>query len=172
MKNLVKAFVIVMIVTGFSVSSFAQVSATATSSATVVTPIAITETANMLFGNVAVQASNDGTVIMTPASSRSATGGVTLPVVTGTFNAAAFSITGQPNYTYAITLPSTVTTISDGATHTMTVDTWTSSPTPTGTLSGSGSQTLSVGATLHVTGGQPAGTYTSGTPFTVTVNYN
>lgn len=172
MKNLVKAFVIIMIVTGFSVSSFAQVSATATSSATIVTPIAISETANMLFGNVAVQPSTGGTVVMAPAGTRSATGGVTLPVVTGTVNAAAFSVTGQPNYTYSITLPSTATTLNDGASHTMSVDTWTSSPSPTGALNGSGSQTLSVGATLHVTGGQAAGTYTSATPFTVTVNYN
>ena len=54
----------------------------------------------------------------------------------------------------------------------MTVDTWTSTPSGTGTLSAGGSQTLTVGATLNVAGSQVAGTYVSGTPFTVTVNYN
>ena len=53
----------------------------------------------------------------------------------------------------------------------MDVDTWTSSPTPTGTLDGTGAQTLSVGATLTVVGGESSGLYTGG-PFTVTVNYN
>jgi hypothetical protein len=61
-------------------------------------------------------------------------------------------------------------TITDG-TNTMTVGTWTSTPTPTGTLTG-GTETLSVGATLNVAGSQPAGVYVSGAPFTVTVNYN
>ncbi|HBC79095.1 MAG TPA: hypothetical protein DCZ51_10735, partial [Bacteroidales bacterium] len=70
-----------------------------------------------------------------------------------------------------ITLPAAATTITSGA-NTMTVDTWTSSPSGTGTLSAGGSQALTVGATLNVGASQPAGTYVSGTPFTVTVNYN
>jgi hypothetical protein len=72
--------------------------------------------------------------------------------------------------TFGITLPAAATTIT--AVTNMTVDTWTSTPTPTGTLPG-GTQTLTVGATLHVGASQAAGVYTSGaTPFTVTVNYN
>jgi len=54
----------------------------------------------------------------------------------------------------------------------MTASTFTSSPTPTGTLSGGGAQTVTVGATLNVSASQLAGVYLSGTPFTVTVNYN
>jgi hypothetical protein len=54
----------------------------------------------------------------------------------------------------------------------MTVDTWTSTPSSTGTLSSGGTQTLTVGGTLHVAGSQVSGTYTSATPFSVTVNYN
>jgi hypothetical protein len=53
----------------------------------------------------------------------------------------------------------------------MIVNTFQSSPSGTGTLTG-GSEVLTVGATLNVTGGQVAGTYTSSTPFDVTVNYN
>jgi hypothetical protein len=53
----------------------------------------------------------------------------------------------------------------------MTVTTFTSDPAGTGTLTG-GSEVVNVGATLNVSAGQPAGTYVSGTPFDVTVNYN
>ncbi len=152
------------------ISAKAQSSATAPASATIVTPITITKTTDMNFGNVAVQAATGGTVVMTPAGSRSATLGVTLPGTPGTVSAASFTVNGEAGYTYAITLPVSVT-ISDNASHSMTVNTFTSTPTPTGLLTG-GTQTLDVGATLNVAAGQAAGTYTSGTPFTVTVNYN
>ncbi len=148
----------------------AQSSATATATATIVTPITISKTTDMNFGNVAVQASNPGTVVMTPAGVRSATAGVTLPATSGTVSNASFAIAGQSGYTYAITLPSS-TTITDG-TNNMTVDAFTSNPSGTGTLTG-GSQTLNIGATLHVLGGQVPGVYANtGSPFTVTVNYN
>jgi hypothetical protein len=149
---------------------FAQVSATSSASATIVGPIAIANTAALSYGNVAVN-STAGTVVITPAGVRSTTGGCTLPAVTGSPTAASFNVTGAANYTYAITLPAAATTISSGANN-MTVDTWTSTPSSTGTLSAAGTQTLTVGGTLHVAGSQASGTYTSATPFTVTVNYN
>jgi hypothetical protein len=124
----------------------------------------------MDFGNVAVSAVA-GTVVLDPAGARSVTGGVTLPAINGTVSAATFDVSGQANFTYSITLPSAATTITSG-TDNMTVDNWTSSPTPTGTLDGTGAQTLAVGATLNVGAGQASGLYVSGTPFTVTVNYN
>lgn len=168
MKKLIGLFVLLII---FSAGAFAQtgVSATANASATIITPIAITNTSAMNFGNVAVN-NNPGTVVLTPAGARSATGGCTLPATAGTVSAAAFTVTGIASATYSITLPAGATTITSG-TDNMTVDTWTSSPTPTGTLTG-GTETLTVGATLNVAADQPAGIYTSGTPFTVTVNYN
>jgi len=170
MKKMSKILVALIVLFAFSAVTFGQVSATATASATIVGPIAITNTANMNFGNVAVSTAA-GTVVMDPAGARTVTGGCTLPAVTGGPTAAAFNVTGAANYTYSITLPTTATTISF-LTNNMTVDTWTSTPTPTGTLDGTGAQTLTVGATLRVAGSQAAGTYTSATPFTVTVNYN
>jgi hypothetical protein len=154
----------------FTGATFAQVTATSPASATIVGPIGISNTTPMNFGNVAVSAAL-GTVVMDPAGGRTVTGGCTLPVITGGPTAAVFNVTGAANYTYAITLPAAATTLSDG-TNTMTVDTWTSTPTPTGTLSAGGTQTLTVGATLHVAGSQVAGTYNSVAPFSVTVNYN
>jgi hypothetical protein len=170
MKKMKKLISVGLLLLAFSAGSFAQVSATATASATIVGPIAIANTANMNFGNVAVS-TVAGTVVLTPAAARSVTGGCTLPATVGTVAAGAFNVTGAPNYTYAITLPAAATTISFGANN-MTVDTWTSTPSGTGTLSGAGAQALTVGATLHVAGSQAAGTYISATPFTVTVNYN
>jgi hypothetical protein len=80
MKNKTKLALAVLALTAFSTSSFAQASATATATATIVTPISITKTVDMNFGNVAVQ---------------TGTGGVTLPAVPGTVTAASFTVNGQ-----------------------------------------------------------------------------
>ncbi|MCX6249490.1 MAG: DUF4402 domain-containing protein [Bacteroidetes bacterium] len=171
MKTTIKISALFLMFTGFAASSFAQVSATASASATIVTPIAITKTVDMNFGNVAVSSSL-GTVILAPAGTRTPTGGVTLPATNGTVAAASFSITGAPNYTYSISLPTSNIVVYNGPNNTMQVNAFTSTPTPTGTLDGFGNQTLNVGATLNVAGSQNAGTYVTTTPFTVTVNYN
>jgi len=172
-KTLIKSlFICAIATTVFSKVSYAQqtASATAAASATIITPIAISKTADMNFGNIAVSASSGGTVILAPAGTRTTTGNVSLPATTGSPAAASFTVTGQGSYTYAITLPTTAT-LTDGASHTMTVGTFTSNPSSTGTLS-SGTQTLTVGATLTVAAGQAVATYTTSSPFTVTVGYN
>lgn len=168
-----RLLLLAIVILGITVSSFAQETASATSSATIVTPIAITKSGDMNFGNVSVQSTTGGTVILAPAGTRTTggAGGVTLPAVTGTVTAAKFDITGANNYSYSITLPSTALTVSSGS-NTMTVTSFTSNPSPTGTLDASGKQTVNVGATLNVAAAQAAGNYTSATPFNVTVNYN
>ncbi len=170
MKKNIKLLVLVFtLLMGSVVSSFAQVSASSSSSATIIIPINITKTVDMNFGNVAVNAVA-GTVILAPAGGRTLTGGVTLPAVTGTVTAASFTVTGAPTYTFSISLPSSPLTITSGS-NTMTVTAFTSTPSTTGTLA-AGTATLLVGATLNVGINQVAGTYTSATPFSVTVNYN
>jgi len=170
MKNLILVAVLLLTV---SALSFAQptVSATATATGTIIAPIAISKTADMNFGNI-VSGAALGTVVLTPAGVRSKTGGVFLPGTAGTVAAASFTVTGAIGFTYAITLPAAATTVTSGG-NTMTVDTWTSTPTVAlgGALTG-GTQTLTVGGTLHVGANQVAGTYVSGTAFTVTVAYN
>jgi hypothetical protein len=170
MKAQIRIFAIAMLLTGISISTFAQVTATADGKATIVTPITITKAVDMNFGNVAVSATA-GTVILSPGGVRTLTGGVTLPTVAGTVTAASFNITGEASYTYTIQLPSTDLTITSGSNN-MSVNAFTSDPTPTGTLGSNGTQTLNVGATLNVLAHQPAGIYSSVTPFSVTVNYN
>jgi hypothetical protein len=170
MKRTRMLFVAAFALACVATTARAQETASATVTATIVTPISITKTVDMNFGNVAVQSSTAGTVVLAPAGTRTATGGVTLPTTAGTVTAASFTVNGTAGYTYTITLPSTATTITSGA-NTMTVTNFTSSPSGTGTLTG-GSQVLNVGATLNVSAGQPAGEYVSATPFDVTVNYN
>jgi hypothetical protein len=167
----IKFFAVAILFSGVSVISSAQVKATATASSTIVTPIGITKTVDMNFGNVAINSTTAGTVVLAPAGTRTSTGGVTLPATAGTVAAAEFNVTGANNYTFSITLPSTSHEIKSGS-NTMSVTGFTSTPTPTGTLSATGSATVKVGATLNVSAGQAAGTYTSVTPFEVTVNYN
>ena len=167
LSKIVPLVIAMFLITG---TAFTQVTASATASATILTPIAISKTVDMNFGNLAVNATA-GTIVLTPESARTATGGVTfLPTNAGTITAASFTVVGLEDATYAITLPSGPTIIENGGNQ-MTVDTWTSTPTPTGTLTG-GSQTLNVGATLNVPASSAAGVYTSATPFNVTVNYN
>lgn len=139
--------------------------ATADAKAEIVAALDITKETDLDFAQV-VAGGTDGTVIMTPGGVRSATGGTTLG--NGPGSAASFHVTGAANATYAITLPSSVTL--ESGLNTMLVDTFTSDPTPTGTLDGTGNQTLNVGATLHVPTGQATGNYSHS--FDVTVAYN
>lgn len=176
MKNISKilAAATAILFSAAATDASAQATATASATATIVTPIDISKVDDMDFGNVAVHASNGGEVVLAPAGTRTATNGVTLPATAGTVTAASFTVSGQAGYTYAITLPSGASTLNHAtaANTSMDVDTWVSSPSATGTLSSGGTQTLLVGATLHVTGGQAAGVYTTSSDFSVTVNYN
>lgn len=161
-KSLAMAAAIIAIAT----SANAQTTATANATATIVTPIDIAKNVDLDFGNVAVTA-NAGTVILATDGSRSTTGGTTLPSTTGTVTAAEFTVTGTAGYTYAITLPSSVTLDNSGVT--MVVDNFTENASKT--LTG-GTETFNVGATLHVDALQNAGVYSAPSGFDVTVNYN
>lgn len=158
----------------FATKSFAQVSATATASSEIIAPIAITKTGDMNFG-IVVHSNVNGWVQLSAAGTRTTAGGALLLSQTGTVTPATFTVTGEPGYTYAITLPSsvTMTNTSGSGAETMVVQNFISSPTVAagGVLNG-GTQTLSVGGELALSGNQVSGNYMSGSGFTVTVNYN
>ena len=136
-------------------------------------PISISKNTDMNFGTIAAS-SGGGTVVLSASGSRFATGGIMLPSINGTVNAAQFTVTGEPGYTYAITLPADFTLYESGAgPATMTVNAFTRTPSATGTLNlTTGTETVLVGATLHVSGAQTAGSYTNAAGFEVTVHYN
>jgi hypothetical protein len=163
---------LVSLIAMFSITALtvsAQVSATASTSANIVGPISISKITDMNFGNVAISPVLAGTVVLDPASARTATGGVTLPVITGAVAAAMFTVAGEAGTTYSISLPGTITLTS--GLNTMTVDNFTSTPTPTGSLA-TGTEDLFVGATLNVGAAQTSGLYTNASDLVVTVNYN
>lgn len=81
-------------------------------------------------------------------------------------NPAEFSITGQPNTTIKVTLPSSTTLTGPGAA--MTVNNF-AADTTTPTLDNAGNLSLKVGARLNIGTNQAPGTY-KGT-YTVTVSY-
>lgn len=155
-------------------SAQASGSASASGKAYIVTAISISSNQDLLFGQIvsdtvggAVTIGNDGTRTSTEPVLLSQSGSLY-----STVQQAVFAITGEPGYVYTITLPSSAVTLSGtGSTPpTMTVDTFTSNPTSTGTLDATlGTSTLNVGATLHVGANQTPGLY-SGT-FSVTVAY-
>ena len=171
MTKLIALIALIVLVSGSLITVSAQVTANASGTANVITPIEISNSGDLNFGNISISPTSAGTVTLTPDNVRSATGGVTLPVAVGTFNSASFKVTGISSSTFAITLPPTACIISNGS-NSITVDAFTSTPSGTGALSNVGSQTINVGATLNVSAGQEAGTYTNGTGFPVKVNYN
>lgn len=103
-----------------------------------------------------------GTITISPNGIRSASGDVTL-MNGGQFaqgNAASFDLTGSPNATYQITLPSDDAAILMGSRGgSMPLASFTSSPPGGGQLLAAGNQTIYVGATLKVGNGQPPGSY-------------
>lgn len=135
-------------------------------SAEIVAAISIANTVGLNFGQIAPSASI-GTVTIATNGNRSKLGGVTLANGTPA-TASSFAVTGSASNTYAITLPSS--TLITGPGVDMTVDGFGSSPDAIGTLSEEGTDTLLVGATLHVGVSQTAGAYSGS--YNVTVAYN
>jgi len=170
MKKIIHLLFVPVLCFVFASTSYAQVTATASSTVAIITPIAITKEVDLNFGNIAVSPTLGGTVILPTSGTRSMTGGVTLPIVSGTVTAAAFTVSGEGNSTYSITLPTSPIVLSSGS-GTMTVANFVSTPSSTGTLSG-GNQEIKVGATLSVGAAQSAGQYTNESSLYVTVNYN
>jgi len=150
---------------------------TGTANATVVRPIAIANSSpHLRFGSFSTSAAGQ-TVAISTAGARTLTGALGVGSGQNAFGAASFAVTGEGGLTYTITLPAapiSITTGAASAAETMSVGSFVSDPTGTGTLNGTGgtdgSQTLLVGATLTTVANQAPGIYSGN--FTVTVQYN
>lgn len=166
-KVILNLFAIGMVV-AFSNSAVAQNNATvanATASANIIAPITISEVTGMNFGDII---RGTGYVTLSATGERTSDYEAFSGTQTGTVTAATFTVTGETDYTYDLTLPGDLdVTLSDGLDGTMVVDTFVSNTT--GTLTG-GSVTVSVGATLDVANNQASGVYTG--TYSVTVAYN
>lgn len=131
-----------------------------------VVSINLTTNSNLGFGQ-AVATVAPGTVTVSPAGGRTASGGVVLGNGLGV-SAASFTVTGELDANYSITLPSSCTLTGGGSS--MSVDTFTTSPSGSGNLGPGGTEVVALGATLHVGAPQSSAAYV-GTYF-VTVAYN
>jgi hypothetical protein len=151
----------------------AQVSATAETTAKIVSGLQITKEADLNFGSMFKPTSGGGTVTVDVNNQRSATG-VQLATVTGeAITAAQFKVVGTPNATFTIEFPYSFSVIKDGGGASMLVDGFTyNNITSPSTLDASGNKTIKVGATLHVYNYQAEGIYKNTTDLKITVAYN
>jgi len=146
---------------GVAAPALAADNATATASANVITPIAVTSDQNLVFGNLL--AGTGGTVTVSPLDARAKTGGVTL--LSGTApKAAHFHVTADTTggATYAIAY--TKTDLS-GPGPALALSAITPDVTPT-----SGNADIKVGATITIASGQAAGVYSGSVTATATYN--
>lgn len=147
-------------------------SATTTSTATVIEPIAITTATELVFGDFAP--GEGGSVTVATDGARTASGPI-LSTAGATPTAARFDVTGDDGATYSISI-SGATELTDPASNTMllsvfnalTADGATTGTVTSGTLTG-GAESIYLGGELTVGGTQTAGTYTG--DVIVTVEY-
>ncbi len=137
----------------------------ANASATVVAPVTLVKTADLLFGSVAPASFATGTVTIDPNGGRMSANVVLSSMGLG--NPASFYLTGDPGAGFSINLPSSITLTGPG--NPMQLNAFTSSPTSIGTFSPSGTATINVGGTLTVGANQAAGIYLGS--FSISVDY-
>jgi hypothetical protein len=158
MKYIVGILGVVLVLSSMSAHRAQAASDTATANCTVVAAIGIAQVSNLEFGT-----DSAGAVAKTVA-----------PGTADNAENASFAITGEPSTAYTITLPSDGTVVmgngGTGANNEIAVNSFASFPATTGTLDGTGAQTLLVGATRAALGGaQNSGSYSA--TFTVDVVY-
>ena len=153
-----KLFIVTtFLLTGFFTHSYSQDRASATIGVTIITPIGVTNNMDLSSGNNL----NNGSVIITPLLS-SSTGDAKIATPSGTVVSAAYSINDQGAYSYAITLPTTVSNGNNILTVTSSKSVY--AVKGTGTMS---SETLNIGVLL-----KESGNNTGGITIPITVNYN
>jgi len=168
MKKLIILFVVLA---GFGVSSFAQSSDVANSTATLVTPIAISNTTGFNFGTLASSAAAGTISIGYNGALGTPTGGVS--AITGAPTTAVFAVTGAANESFAITLNTTgpvVLTRALGGT--LSLGSIACQEGASTTLDNTGAKSLYLQGTLSVPAASVAGLYENTGGIEVTVNYN
>ncbi|MDP2234823.1 MAG: DUF4402 domain-containing protein [Bacteroidales bacterium] len=171
MKKSIILLVAIVLIAGLTNKISAQTSETKSNEARaqVLTSIGLSAINPLEFGGFMSAAI--GTVVLTPLSVRTATGGVTLYATSITPTAASYNINGAPNASYTIVVPTTDQALTRvGNAETMIANLFTCSyPSLASTLDGSGIGSFSVGATLEVGAAQAPGVYVGN--FDVTIAY-
>ncbi|MFA6951439.1 MAG: DUF4402 domain-containing protein [Lentimicrobiaceae bacterium] len=170
--SIVIASLLVMTLSGNVMADGGSTSAVnANATATIVTPIKITESGTLDFGKLA-SSTAAGTAVLTPGNILDVDGGIT-EVSTSSTAVPTYTVTGESGALYTVTLPgNNVVTLKMTGADDMAVTDFTTSLSgelTSQTLTG-GSVTFQVGATLNVGISQAAGTYIG--TYDVTVAYN
>ena len=165
---------------GFTTTVLAQTSATVTGTtagAKLIVPMTLSQTSPLHFGTITLVTAAGGSVVLpSNSTTRSFTGGVSASAVAPLATNAAYTVTGTKNVTYALTLPATITVTETLGSSTMTIGTLLArfngagADAVTSTLSGTGTDSFTVGGTLTVAASQVGGIYAGA--FNVTVDYN
>lgn len=173
MKNLITIFagLFLMTIAVENANAQQEASASAQTSAYIVTPIAITKNVDLVFGNIVPTAAS-GTVVISTEGERSFTGGaLSFANSSGEPKAAEFTVAGEIDATYSIALTHASFVVKNANDVEMTVNNIITTPTTTGNLN-DGTQLIKVGATLNVNANQAPGLYTSTDALEITVAYN
>lgn len=172
-----KLLLLAIVVLGISAVSFGQSSITASTTATLVTPISITKGEDMNFGTVA--ASNTaGTVELGYNNNVTGKNGASVIISTAA-KTAIFNVTGAAGENISVSVPSSPITLSGtGLTAGVTVGTFEAECGATPKLSGNigdaaaGTLEVKVKAVLSLPANAVAGVYSNTSGLSVTVNYN
>ena len=178
--TVLKFFTLSVAIFAFSTISFGQGNTdleTVTAGARIITPINLTLSGALDFGDV-VKPNNTAFTVTVNSTSRTSTGGATF--IGETYDAPDFSVTGNNNEVYYIvlgglTLGALPLTGTNSSSNTLDIKDFTINGSAytdnfAMTLDGSGEDTFTIGATLDGKASTASDTY-QGT-FTVTVNYN
>ena len=170
MKKSIIIIAAILLMAGFTTNLMAQTSATTNAAAKILTGLTITKNVDLNFGSMTIPTAAT-TVTLSPVGVRTSAGNITLLAQAPLATASAYSVTGDAGASYAITLPSSSNIFLSPSGSIIVVDNFTSSKTGnTSTMSGSGTDSFTVGATINLANGQYAGTY-NGT-FDVAIAYN
>lgn len=169
------ALVSVVALGAFGASNSFAADGTTSSTATVIEPIAVTKTVDLVFGKFAP--GGGGAVTVATDGTRTTTGPI-LSNSGATPTAAKFDVSGDNDSTYSIAWSGAIELSDSVSTETMALERIsdltaggaTTGEASTGTLDGTGAQSVYLGGTLTVGAAQAAGTYTG--DVTVTVEYN
>lgn len=163
-----------IILTGVIMMSIAAINAnaqntatqSADASATILQHLTLVKNVDLAFGGI-ITDTDGGTVVIEASEAGGPTYNGLPSQLAAETSASKFTANGQADATFAITLPAS-TSLSDGASHTMTVNNFVSSVGVAGVVLTDGIKEFYVGATLNIGAAQAAGIYTGSFPVTVT----
>ena len=172
MKKIILLFAAIIMMVAFTTKVMAQISNMTVpnaSRAEVLTAIGLVAHNPLEFGGFTSGAL--GTVVISPSGARTFTGGVILYATTITPTAASYTVTGAPNTPYTIVVPTIdQLLVHVGNSSSMPANTFTCSYSPpASTLSQTGTDAFTIGATLNVGSSQAPGLYIG--TFNITIAY-